>query len=192
MMKRLEAFLLALLVGMAVLTLPVTNGRAEATSGQGVAQTAVQAMFLNVGKADAALFCLGEQRYLIDTGTKDSADAMLRALAYFGIEKLDGVLITHIDSDHVGGLKALLKSGMVVDRLYAATFHNAKSLEKHPVVKQAEKYDIPMTWLNAGDVIERERHHAFCDPLGHSRMTKRTKTTTRLCSDWKPPMAPCC
>lgn len=156
MLKRVEAITLSVFLWAAFLAPSFLFGaRAESTEGEATAAKSqtVQAMFLNVGKADAALFCLGDQRYLIDTGTKESVDAMLRALNYFGVTRLDGVIITHMDSDHVGGLKSLLKSGIAVDRLYTATFHNAKSIEKHPVAKQAEKYAIPITWLNSGDVI---------------------------------------
>ena len=38
------------------------------------AEGPVQALFINVGKADAALFLLGDQRFLVDTGTKGSYD----------------------------------------------------------------------------------------------------------------------
>ena len=110
--------------------------------------------FINVGKADAALYLLGDQRFLIDTGTKDSYDQLERVLEAYGVQRLDGVLITHTDKDHVGGLKKLLKSGIAVDALYAGTLHSEKSLEDHPVYEAAEKYDVPLTWLSAGDVID--------------------------------------
>ncbi len=118
------------------------------------AETEVSALFINVGKADAALYLLGDQRFLIDTGTKDSYDQLERVLEAYGVQRLDGVLITHTDKDHVGGLKKLLKSGIAVDALYAGTLHSEKSLEDHPVYEAAEKYDVPLTWLSAGDVID--------------------------------------
>ena len=118
------------------------------------AETEVSALFINVGKADAALYLLGDQRFLIDTGTKDSYDQLERMLEAYGVQRLDGVLITHTDKDHVGGLKKLLKSGIAVDALYAGTLHSEKSLEDHPVYEAAEKYDVPLTWLSAGDVID--------------------------------------
>ena len=118
------------------------------------AETEVGALFINVGKADAALYLLGDQRFLIDTGTKDSYDQLERVLEAYGVQRLDGVLITHTDKDHVGGLKKLLKSGIAVDALYAGTLHSEKSLEDHPVYEAAEKYDVPLTWLSAGDVID--------------------------------------
>ena len=118
------------------------------------AETEVSALFINVGKADAALYLLGDQRFLIDTGTKDSYDQLDRVLEAYGVQRLDGVLITHTDKDHVGGLKKLLKSGIAVDALYAGTLHSEKSLEDHPVYEAAEKYDVPLTWLSAGEVID--------------------------------------
>lgn len=119
------------------------------------------ALFLNVGKADAALFFLGEQTYLIDTGTKDAAPAVLRALTTYQVTHLSGVLITHTDKDHVGGLKQLLESGVQVDELYAPKLHSEKSDEKHPVYKAAQDSGIPLNWLSAGDVITVDEETRF-------------------------------
>lgn len=117
------------------------------------AQEQVQALFINVGKADAALFFLDDQRFLVDTGTKDSYDQLERVLEAYGVTRLNGVVITHTDKDHVGGLKKLLKSEIAVDRVYAGALHSEKSLEDHPVYEAAEKYAVPLTWLSAGDSI---------------------------------------
>lgn len=117
------------------------------------AEEPVQALFINVGKADAALFLLGDQRFLVDTGTKDSYDQLERVLTAYGVTQLSGVVITHTDKDHVGGLKKLLKSDIAVDRVYAGTLHSEKSLEDHPVYEAAEKYDAPLTWLSAGETV---------------------------------------
>ena len=129
------------------------------------AQEQVQALFINVGKADAALFFLDDQRFLVDTGTKDSYDQLERVLEAYGVTRLNGVVITHTDKDHVGGLKKLLKSGISVDRVYAGALHSEKSLEDHPVYEAAEKYAVPLTWLSAGDSIALEGGGAF-DVLG--------------------------
>lgn len=152
-------------------------GRAGA-EGANAKTGAVRAAFFNVGKADAALLMVGEKRYLIDTGTKDSAEAMLRALTYFEVTALDGVLITHTDSDHVGGLKTLLKSGIAVEHLYASAFYNGKSAEKHPVAKQAEKYALPLTWLQSGDEIGVDTHARFevLGPLTHDTLNENNNS----------------
>ena len=125
------------------------------------AEEPVQALFINVGKADAALFLLGDQRFLVDTGTKGSYDQLERVLDAYGVTRLSGVVITHTDKDHVGGLKKLLKSDIAVDRVYAGTLHSEKSLEDHPVYEAAEKYDAPLTWLSAGETVELADGCAF-------------------------------
>lgn len=170
MAKRIEAVTLTLMLCASILAPLARQGaRAEMALPKQAGEQTVSAVFLTVGKADAALLLLGDRRYLVDTGTKDSVDAMLRALAYFDITRLDGVLITHTDSDHVGGLKALMKSGITVDRLYAPAFYNVKSMEKHPVYKQAEKYGVPLIWLNAGDTlaVDAATHMDVLGPLTH-------------------------
>lgn len=141
-MRRYHRLLPLLLA--AVLLLAGACARAEET---------VQALFINVGKADAALFLLGDQLFLVDTGTKDSYDQLERVLTAYGVTQLSGVVITHTDKDHVGGLKKLLKSDIAVDRVYAGTLHSEKSLEDHPVYEAAEKYGAPLTWLSAGETV---------------------------------------
>ena len=121
----------------------------------------VSALFINVGKADAALLFLGEERYLIDTGTKDSYDQLIRVLETYGVEHLSGVIITHTDKDHAGGLKKLLKGGMKVDRLYGSLLHSEPELDEHRVWEAADKYSVPLTWLKAGDVLTAKDGSAF-------------------------------
>lgn len=118
------------------------------------AESSVKALFINVGKADAALLFLGDQHYLVDTGHKDSYDALERALTAYGVDRLDGVFITHTDKDHVGGLKKLLKSDIAVNQLYASTLHSEGNAENHPVYDAAKKRNVPLRWLRAGEVIE--------------------------------------
>ena len=125
------------------------------------AEEPVQALFINVGKADAALFLLGDERFLVDTGTKGSYDQLERVLTAYGVTQLSGVVITHTDKDHVGGLKKLLKSDIAVDRVYAGTLHSEKSLEDHPVYEAAEKYGTPLTWLSAGETVSLADGCAF-------------------------------
>ena len=85
----------------------------------GNAEDQIQTYFLNVGKADAILLRLNGQDYLVDTGSKESYDQMEDALRMLGVDRLAGVIITHTDKDHVGGLKKLLKSEIDVERVYA-------------------------------------------------------------------------
>ena len=123
----------------------------------GKAEEKIQAYFLNVGKADAILLRLDGQDYLVDTGSKDSYDQLEDALQMLGVERLSGVLITHTDKDHAGGLKKLLKSDITVERVYAGKLHSEKSSEDHPAYSAPEKKNVPFTWISAGDQLQTGR-----------------------------------
>ena len=59
--------------------------------------------FLDVGKADAILVTTENSAVLIDTATNKMGDEVLDHIRARGIEKLDLLIITHYDKDHVGG-----------------------------------------------------------------------------------------
>lgn len=138
-MNRLFRLFLALLLALAL------------TSCCAAAET--RALFINVGKADAALIEVNGLRYLVDTGHKDSFDQLWRVLKAYSITHIDGVFVTHTDKDHAGGLKKLLKNGLKVNQLYASALHSEKAPEDHPAYEAAEKYGVPLTWLHAGDAV---------------------------------------
>lgn len=146
-MKRTITVILALAIAITSAALALTIPEAKAESG-------TSALFINVGKADAALLFLGERRYLIDTGTSDSFDALSAALDAYDISRLDGVILSHTDKDHTGGLKKLLKSGVTVDMLYAGEIYSESDIEEHTVYKSSQKFDVPLTWLAAGDELQ--------------------------------------
>ncbi|MEG0742748.1 MAG: MBL fold metallo-hydrolase [Clostridia bacterium] len=126
-----------------------------------MAQDGVSALFINVGKADATLCFLGDQRFLIDTGTKKSYDELERALKLYHVTKLDGVLITHTHKDHAGGLSKLLKSDIEVEMVYAGKLHIETSDEEHPAFKATQKNGVPLRWLSAGDEVALDGGYTF-------------------------------
>ncbi len=111
---------------------------------------------INVRKADALLLRCGSTAYLIDTGTKKSADQVLKVLAEEGVTYLDGIILTHTHSDHAGGLKTLLDSGLGIGKLYASRWYT-KEEGKHPVEKAMKKNEnragLETVWLSAGDTL---------------------------------------
>ena len=109
---------------------------------------------INVRKADALLLRCGESVYLIDTGIKKNADALLDVLHREGVTRLTGVILTHTHADHVGGLKALLESDIVVERIYTSKYYVLKKEDgKHPVDKAIKKKDYEVIYLSGGDTL---------------------------------------
>ncbi|MEG1547990.1 MAG: MBL fold metallo-hydrolase [Clostridia bacterium] len=109
-------------------------------------------LFINVGKADAALVSIQGRNYLIDTGSKDSTGALFAALDSQGITQLDGVFITHTHSDHMGGLNKLAES-YKINMLYCAQISMPNKKGEHKILNRATKLELPITALAAGDQI---------------------------------------
>ena len=101
-MKRIVAGLLtlALLVGGLA-------GCAREPAPEGTLTVTV----LDVGKADCILIQESAGgAMLIDTGTRESASAILEFLRARGIDTLETLLLTHMDKDHIGGAAAILQA----------------------------------------------------------------------------------
>ena len=123
-------------------------------TGESAGENEMSLLAINVRKADALLLRCGTSAYLIDTGTKKSADDMLAVLRGEGITQLNGVILTHTHADHVGGLKALLESGIEIENIYTSKYYVLKKEDgKHPVDKAIKKKDYEVTYLAAGDTL---------------------------------------
>lgn len=126
----------------------------SAVAAENSGETELSLLAVNVRKADALLLRSGETAYLIDTGTKKSAETLLDVLRREGVTRLTGVILTHTHSDHVGGLKALLDSGIVIENIYTSKYYVLKKEDgKHPVDKAIKKKDYQVIYLAGGDVL---------------------------------------
>lgn len=135
----LLAIVLALLCGCAASPGPISDGD-------------MRILFINVGKADAALLSDGECHYLIDTGTKDSAGDLLDALDAMGVTALDGVFLTHTHSDHIGGMETLAEN-IPITTLYHAGITELTKKGVNKFERFSEELGIPHTALSAGDSL---------------------------------------
>lgn len=72
--------------------------------------SALNVWCFQAGKADAFLFWNEAGAILIDTGESGFGKVILEKLSELGIQRLDALILTHFDKDHVGGAKKLLTS----------------------------------------------------------------------------------
>ena len=75
---------------------------------------------LDVGQGQAILYQCGGQNYLVDCGGDSdelAADRVSQFLLSQGITQLDGLILTHYDRDHAGGVEPLL-TRIDVKKLY--------------------------------------------------------------------------
>ena len=68
----------------------------------------MQVHFIDVGQGDAALIACDGHYMLIDAGNNDKGTTVQSYLMSQGVEKLDYVIGTHPDADHIGGLDVVI------------------------------------------------------------------------------------
>lgn len=64
--------------------------------------------FLDVGQGDCTLIQCGDKAMLIDTSTSDQGTAIQNYLSKNGVEKLEYLVLTHPDSDHIGSAAVII------------------------------------------------------------------------------------
>ena len=106
--------ILALLSALAALLTACGGAESTGASSDAPSETGAsaagtfQVYCFQAGKADAFLLWNDEGAVLIDTGESGFGKTILTKLSELGITRLDYLIITHFDKDHVGGAKKLL------------------------------------------------------------------------------------
>ncbi len=97
----------------------------------------------SIGKADALLLQEGKTAILVDTGEKEDGPFLLQELEKRGIRRLELLMVTHFDKDHVGSASFLMENldvEMVIMPDYEGDreeyYAFLKSLEAHSDVRR--------------------------------------------------------
>ena len=102
----------------------VTWDRRTATVAITTGADLVRVHFIDVGQGDATLIDCGETEVLIDGGDNDAGPVVVDYLRPYVDGRLDYVIATHPDADHIGGLDDVLAAysvGRVIDSGYVST-----------------------------------------------------------------------
>lgn len=101
----------------------------------------------SVGKADCLLLSFDGYHVLIDTGEEDDGEDIAQELSSLGVEKIDLLILTHFDKDHIGGLPALLEYVEVDACLRPAYVRDSK---KYRAMEEAlTAHNVPVQELTA-------------------------------------------
>ena len=66
--------------------------------------------FIDVGQGDSILLLSGGQAVLVDAGTAESGDTIVRYLEELGVQELYAVVATHPHADHIGGMARVIEA----------------------------------------------------------------------------------
>lgn len=98
--------------------------------------------FIDVGQGDATLIKCGDAAMLIDAGDDSKGTLIQNYLRKQGVEKLDYLILTHPDSDHIGGAPVIITK-FKVDQVFMSDYE--KDTKTYMKVIQALD-DKRMTW----------------------------------------------
>lgn len=148
----------------------------------------LSALVLDVGHGDAILVRSGQQAWMIDAGPRfgrfdAGRHVVLPALRAEGINRLDALVLTHSDRDHLGGAVSLIRSipiGEVwLSRL--ALDHSAA----RPLRRVAARQSVPLRIVSAGHVrrIGKLEVRVLWPPRNLSRATSNESSIVLRMSD---------
>ena len=93
--------------------------------------TSLDVLGFSAGKADAFLLTTAHSAVLIDAGEKGFGKTILAELEARGITKLDYLIITHFDQDHVGGAAKVINNFDVETVLQSNHPKDSEEYEKY-------------------------------------------------------------
>ena len=109
----------------------------------------------SIGKADCSLLSFDGCNVLIDAGEEDDGDEIVEALSELQVEKLDLVILTHFDRDHIGGFPELAAS-VPIERVVLPDY--VRDSDYYRAMADAlSSYGIPVERLSADTAFELGR-----------------------------------
>lgn len=119
--------------------------------GEPLPETQLRMTVLDVGNADCLLLENKDQVMLVDAGENNDGKTVINALKNRGISRLDYVIATHADSDHIGGMDD------VVNEFEIGTFMMSFMPEEH--TPTTVTYEKLLTSLLENEVEITEPKH---------------------------------
>lgn len=117
-MKKYLLSLMAFILAIGLLPASIANA----------APTELKVHFLDVGQGDSILIqAPNGKNMLVDGGTKGSGDKVVSFLKGKGVKKLDYVVATHPDADHIGGLITVLNAFPVTNFIDSGKVHTSQT-----------------------------------------------------------------
>ena len=108
--------------------------------------------FIDVGQGDSIFIESPDGKtMLIDGGVKGAGEEIVAYLKEQGVQKLDAVVATHPDADHIGGLIAVLNS-IDIEQFYdSGKVHTSQTFEE--MLTLIDTKNIPYNVPKTGDTI---------------------------------------
>ena len=125
----------------------------SAPSDTAQASTNVTIKFIDVGQGEAILIALPEKTVLIDAGPTGSVPKIAQVLQELGRNKIDYLVATHPDEDHIGGMADII-SGTQIGTIYAPNKTNNTATYRK-FLTAIQNNNLQITLAEAGTIIDQ-------------------------------------
>ena len=125
----------------------------SAPSDTAQASTNVTIKFIDVGQGEAILIALPEKTMLIDAGPTGSAPKIAQVLQELGRNKIDYLVATHPDEDHIGGMADVISSTQI-GAIYAPNKTNNTATYRK-FLTAIQNNNLQITLAEAGTIIDQ-------------------------------------
>lgn len=127
------------------------NTGAPSTTTQTSANVTIK--FIDVGQGEAILIALPEKTVLIDAGPTGSAPKIAQVLQELGRDKIDYLVATHPDEDHIGGMADVI-SNTQIGTIYAPNKTNNTATYRK-FLAAIQNNNLQITLAEAGTIIDQ-------------------------------------
>ena len=128
-----------------------SDSGAPSTTAQASAYVTIK--FIDVGQGEAILIALPEKTMLIDAGPTGSAPKIAQVLQELGRNKLDYLVATHPDEDHIGGMADVI-SNTQIGTIYAPNKTNNTATYRK-FLTAIQNNNLQITLAEAGTIIDQ-------------------------------------
>ena len=134
---------------------PGTSSQPETNAPSATTQTSanVTIKFIDVGQGEAILIALSEKTMLIDAGPTGSAPKIAQVLQELGRNKIDYLVATHPDEDHIGGMADVISSTQI-GTIYAPNKTNNTATYRK-FLAAIQNNNLQITLAEAGTIIDQ-------------------------------------
>ena len=109
--------------------------------------------FIDVGQGESILIALPEKTVLIDAGPTGSAPKIAQVLQELGRNKIDYLVATHPDEDHIGGMADVI-SNTQIGTIYAPNKTNNTATYRK-FLTAIQNNNLQITLAEAGTIIDQ-------------------------------------
>lgn len=151
MRPRLAALLL--LVALLIVVASVIRAQPDSAALPPLADGELELRALDVGQGDALLTRLDDATMLVDAGAdaRIAGAAIVPQLRRLGVERIDYLVLTHADGDHIGGAPTIMREFAVETLVHADRDLN------HPVMREvidlASDAGVVVQQVKRGDAL---------------------------------------